>query len=119
MKKAMALPVILFTTVTAILIPALSNTTQRTDLNSATQIELQRIPGIGPSLATRIVMERNRRGGFRAIHDLLKVQGISYRTLQLLENHLYVSETTFDETQEKGLSDFHICKPCNLIKETL
>lgn len=52
------------------------------DLNLATPAELERLPGIGPALAARVVAERIRRGRFRSVDDLLAVPGIGPRTLE-------------------------------------
>jgi DNA uptake protein ComE-like DNA-binding protein len=46
------------------------------DLNTATHADLLLLPNIGPALATRIVEERARSGGFRRIEDLHGVRGI-------------------------------------------
>lgn len=46
------------------------------DLNSANQEQLEALPGIGPTLATAILAERERRGGFRSVDDLRSVRGI-------------------------------------------
>lgn len=46
-------------------------------INRATAEELQRLPGIGPTIASRIVEERQRRNGFRSLEELLEVAGIS------------------------------------------
>jgi competence protein ComEA len=46
------------------------------DLNRATAKELERLPGVGPALAARIVARRDSVGGFRAIEELEKVRGI-------------------------------------------
>jgi competence protein ComEA len=46
------------------------------NLNTATQAELETLPGIGPTLAQAIVAERERSGGFRSVEDLRRVRGI-------------------------------------------
>lgn len=46
------------------------------NLNSATSIELEELPGIGPVLAEAIITERSRRGGFRSVNELRDVRGI-------------------------------------------
>lgn len=45
------------------------------DPNRATAAELDRLPGVGPSLAARIVEERER-SPFRTVGDLTRVRGI-------------------------------------------
>lgn len=50
--------------------PALVN------LNTATQAELEALPGIGPTLAQSIMAERDRRGGFTSVEQLRQVRGI-------------------------------------------
>jgi len=47
----------------------------RLDLNTASVAELQRLPGIGPVGARRIVAERERGGPFRSPGDLVRVAG--------------------------------------------
>jgi competence protein ComEA len=46
------------------------------NLNSATQADLETLPGIGPTLAQAIIAERDRSGGFRSVDDLRRVRGI-------------------------------------------
>jgi competence protein ComEA len=48
----------------------------RVDLNRADAAALDRLPGIGPVLAHRIVELRAQHGPFRAVDDLLAVPGI-------------------------------------------
>ena len=48
----------------------------RINLNSAGAAELEQLPGIGPSLAQRIVDHRTKHGPFRTVDDLKKVSGI-------------------------------------------
>ncbi len=58
----------------------------RVNLNAATATELQALPGIGPSLAERIVAHREQRGPFRTVKDLLKVSGIGPKKFEGLED---------------------------------
>jgi competence ComEA-like helix-hairpin-helix protein len=51
------------------------------DLNRATAIELDALPGIGPVLAERIVEHRRRHGPFASREELLAVRGIGPRLL--------------------------------------
>ena len=48
-------------------------------VNEASREELERLPGIGPALAARIVEHRERFGRFRRAEHLLLVRGISER----------------------------------------
>lgn len=55
------------------------------NLNTATLEELDRLPGIGPVIARRIVEFREMRNGFRRVEELLAIQGISERMWQELK----------------------------------
>ncbi|MFI5046516.1 MAG: helix-hairpin-helix domain-containing protein [Acidimicrobiia bacterium] len=46
------------------------------NLNTATEAQLEALPGIGPTYAQAIVAERTRRGGFRSVNELREVHGI-------------------------------------------
>lgn len=46
------------------------------DLNTATEAELDELPGVGPSIAAAIVAFRTENGGFTSVDDLLDVRGI-------------------------------------------
>jgi len=50
------------------------------DINRATEQELQQLPGIGPTLARRIIQARP----FRTVEDLRRVRGIGAKTLDKL-----------------------------------
>ena len=57
-------------------------------LNDASREELERLPGVGPALAARIVEHRARYGRFRRAEHLLLVRGISERRFRQLRPHL-------------------------------
>jgi competence protein ComEA len=58
------------------------------ELDRATAPEWERLPGIGPSLAARIVADRAERGPFRSPEGLLRVRGIGPRTLERIRPYL-------------------------------
>jgi len=45
-------------------------------LNSATEADLERLPGVGPSMAGRILAYRKAAGRFEKVEDLMQVTGI-------------------------------------------
>jgi competence protein ComEA len=49
---------------------------QTLDINTASETELTQLPGVGPSLAARIVEYRTENGPFQSIDDLQNVSGI-------------------------------------------
>jgi competence protein ComEA len=59
--------------------------TGRIDINSASSEELQRLPGVGPVLASRIIEFREQNGPFLSVDELLLVQGIGPTTYQNLK----------------------------------
>jgi len=62
------------------------------DLNTATAADLERLPGIGPELARRIVAYREAHGPFAAVEDLLQVEGIGPVTLERIRDLVTVGE---------------------------
>lgn len=56
------------------------------DLNRATQLQLDGLPGIGPVLAGRIVEYRQRKGGFRSVSELQAVSGIGEKRYAALRD---------------------------------
>jgi competence protein ComEA len=57
-------------------------TKQKIDINKATAEQLTAIPGVGPTLAQRIVDFREKQGRFRRVEDLLKIKGIGEKSFQ-------------------------------------
>jgi competence protein ComEA len=62
------------------------------DVNNATVEELMAVPGIGQVIAQRIVEFREKNGPFKAVDDLLKVQGIGEKSLAKIRDHLSVGK---------------------------
>jgi len=55
------------------------------DLNLGSRMELERLPGIGMTLANRIVSYRSLHGNFKHVQDLGKVVGIGEKRLKQLK----------------------------------
>jgi competence protein ComEA len=60
------------------------------DPNRADVIDLDRLPGVGPSTANAIVSARSETA-FATVEDLLTVRGIGPATLAKLEPHLHIT----------------------------
>ncbi len=60
-------------------------------LNKATTTQLQRLPGIGPKMAHRIVAFRQEYGIFRSLEDLTLVKGVGQRTLENFRSQLVLN----------------------------
>ena len=56
--------------------------------NTATAPELEKLPGIGPSLAQAIVEYRQSHGPFQRPEDLLQVPGIGPAKLEQIEGSI-------------------------------
>ncbi len=63
----------------------------RVDLNTATEEELARLPGIGAKRAEAIAAYREANGGFQSSDELTEVEGIGEKTLEGLRDHITVS----------------------------
>ncbi len=63
---------------------------QKVNLNTAEAWLLQSLPGIGETLAQRIIDYRNENGSFQQIEDLKKVEGIGAATFENLKDNIAV-----------------------------
>lgn len=64
----------------------------KVNLNTATVEQLVVLPGVGPTLAARIIEYRQKSGGFHSAEELLNVRGIGERNFKKIEARLTVSE---------------------------
>ena len=60
------------------------------NINTASQRELETIPGVGPVTAKKIIDYRDEYGRFDSINDLTNVSGIGEKTLKKLEPYITV-----------------------------
>lgn len=62
------------------------------NINTATEAELETLPGIGPSKAAAIVQYRSEHGAFKSVDDLDNVPGIGSSTLANLRDSATVGD---------------------------
>lgn len=73
----------------------------RVDINNATWVEWIQLPGIGQTMAERILSNLDHDGPFRNIDDLMRVHGIGPKTLDRIRPWLTISH---DESKHESNS---------------
>jgi competence protein ComEA len=64
------------------------------NINSASQKQLEELPGVGPAKAKAIIDYRKKNGPFKTTEDLKKVDGIGDATYDKIKGDLVTSGTT-------------------------
>ncbi len=70
------------------------------NLNTATAVQLQELPGIGARTAERIVEYRQKNGGFKKIEELMNVKGIGEKNFLKLRAQITVTKPDRSATQQ-------------------
>jgi len=64
------------------------------NVNTASAAELERLPGVGPSLAARILEHREKNGAFQKIEDLMLVRGIGEKSFERIRPYVATAGAT-------------------------
>lgn len=62
------------------------------NINKTNKEELEKLPGIGPVKAQRIIDYRERNNGFKSVDELTNVDGIGVKTLQKIRDLITIEE---------------------------
>ncbi len=57
------------------------------DINSMSESDLDKVPGIGPALAKRIIQYRQNNGGSMSAQDLLMIEGVGEKKFSALRKY--------------------------------
>lgn len=66
--------------------------TSKININTATDLELQALPGIGEKKALQIINYRTENGSFSTIEELMEVSGIGQKTFDTLKESITVTK---------------------------
>ena len=81
------------------------------DIDAATARELERLPGVGPSLAQRIVARRDSCGAFGSLERLDAVRGVGPALLDRLRPHVRFGLSSVDRCAQPAPPPKHRRKP--------
>jgi competence protein ComEA len=70
---------------------------QVVNINTAPADQLERLPGVGPKTAARIVEYRQKNGGFKKVEELMNVRGIGEKAFLKMKGQLTVTAPKADQ----------------------
>jgi competence protein ComEA len=68
------------------------------NLNTATQADLEKLPGVGPATAKQILDYRQKNNGFKKVEELMNIKGIGEKSFLKLKPLVTVAAA---KTQER------------------
>ena len=71
---------------------------EKININTAGSEELQKLKGIGPVLAERIIEYRSAKGSFTSIEEIMEVDGIGKGRYADIANNITVEETDHENS---------------------
>lgn len=76
------------------------------NINTASQAQLESLPGVGPVKAKEIINYRKKNGSFKSLNDLENVNGIGPKTVKDMRKDAKISgATSISETAKKKKTD--------------
>ncbi len=67
-----------------------SDTSDLININTASNKELEALPGVGPVIAQRIVDYRQKYGGFKRKEEILKISGIGPKKFEGIKDKITI-----------------------------
>jgi comEA protein len=72
------------------------------NLNTATQADLQALPGVGAATAKLIIEHRQKNGGFKKVEELMNIKGIGEKSFLKLKPLVTVAPDKADRPEQPG-----------------
>ena len=67
------------------------------NLNTATQADLEKLPGVGPATAKQILEYRQKNNGFKKVEELMNIKGIGEKSFLKLKPLVTVTPPKLQE----------------------
>jgi len=83
----------------------------RIDINLVNPSELEQIPGVGPVIAQKIVLERERNGPFTCLEDLERVPNLGEKTIERMKPYLIFSPDTIRDDRRPSMPEEESHRP--------